>query len=40
VVFTALARCGGSGLLIYVPLWFFEPLADDSGASRTASRAW
>ena len=29
VVFTALALCGGSGLLIYLLLWIFVPPADD-----------
>ena len=29
IVFTALALCGGSGVLIYVLLWIFVPLADD-----------
>lgn len=40
IVFTALALCGGSGLLIYGLLWFFVPPADDElGAIRTATPA-
>lgn len=38
VVFTALALCGGSGLLIYVLLWIFVPVANDEvGASRATT---
>ena len=40
IVFTALALCGGSGLLIYLLLWIFVPLAgDDLGASRATTQA-
>ncbi len=39
VVFTALALCGGSGLLIYVLLWIFVPLAHDELAPRTTTTA-
>ena len=39
VVFTALALCGGSGLVITSLLWIFVPLADDPGASRMTSQA-
>lgn len=38
IVFTALALCGGSGLLIYVLLWIFVPLADDLGATRPTTQ--
>ncbi len=37
VVFTALALCGGSGLLIYVLLWIFVPLANDDFAPRATT---
>lgn len=33
VVFTALALCGGSGLLLYVLLWIFVPQASDEFAA-------
>jgi phage shock protein C len=36
VVFTALALCGGSGVLLYVLLWIFVPQAEDE---LVASRA-
>ena len=39
VVFTALALCGGSGLLIYVLLWIFAPLANDDIVARRATTA-
>ncbi len=34
IVFTALALCGGSGLLLYVLLWIFVPQANDELATR------
>ena len=37
VVFTALALCGGSGLLIYLLLWIFVPLANDEVAIRATT---
>lgn len=39
VVFTALALCGGSGLLIYVLLWIFVPLANDEIVPRATTAA-
>lgn len=40
VVFTALALCGGSGLLLYLLLWIFVPQANDEfGAPRAATPA-
>lgn len=39
VVFTALALCGGSGLLIYVLLWIFVPLANDEILPRATTAA-
>lgn len=37
IVFAALALCGGSGVLLYVLLWIFVPLANDEMASRSAT---
>jgi phage shock protein PspC (stress-responsive transcriptional regulator) len=40
VVFTALAICGGSGLVIYLLLWIFVPLANaEVGPTRTPTPA-
>jgi phage shock protein C len=37
VVFTALALCGGSGLLLYVLLWIFVPQAEDEFVASRAT---
>ncbi len=39
VVFTALALCGGCGLLMYVLLWIFVPLAGDTVSPHRATAA-
>ena len=37
VVFTGLALCGGSGLVIYLLLWIFVPIANDAVAPRATA---